>query len=123
MVWEAVLVHLDFLISGLDILSLERRLSYQKRVYNHPDRPGIDLVGMALFARKDLRSNVVRSTTDCPFTLTFKCQLCRQAEVSELYLELFREKQVSQFQISMDHSMVMKIFNSVENLDQVTLDL
>lgn len=78
---------------------------------------------MAGLPLNDLRSYVVRGSTDCSFLLSIEVQLGRQPKVSKLDLHLAVDEEIAKFEISMDHSMRMQVLKSIDDLGHPALDL
>ena len=78
---------------------------------------------MTLFSLKDLRGNIVWSSAYGSLSLSIKLQFRGKSEISNLELHLPRQEQVTEFEIPMDDSVRMKVFEGCYNLNDVTLDL
>ena len=118
---EVVRIHTDPLVGGLDVRSLERRLANDQRVNNDADRPDIDFVRVTLFTLEHLRGDVVRRTADGSLTLTVELELGGETEVTDFYLHLVVEEEVTELQISVNHSMTVQVLHSCTDLVDVAL--
>lgn len=78
---------------------------------------------MTLLAFKDLRSDVIRCSTDCSFPLTVEFELRGESEISDFDFHLIVEEQVTELEISMDDSVRVEILNCITDLDDITLNL
>ena len=78
---------------------------------------------MSLFALEDFWSDIVGSTTNSSLSLTIELELCRETEITDLYLHSIVEEQVAELQISVNHTVAMQIFDSGANLIEVALNL
>lgn len=121
--WEGVLVSLDSSVRGFDISGLEWRFAYNQGVDNDAERPDVDLIAVACSALKHFRSYVVGSSANGPLLLAFKIEFGCQAEVSKLNKHFVIQKQVAQFEITVDDPMGMQVLESVDDLSSVALDL
>lgn len=78
---------------------------------------------MTLLAFKDLRSDVIRSSTDCSFPLAVEFELCGESEISDFDFHLIVEEQVTELKISMDDSVRVEVLNGITDLDDIALYL
>ena len=78
---------------------------------------------MALLSLEHFRGDIVGRTADCTLALTIELKLCRQTKITDLNLHLVVEEEVTEFEISMNNAMTVKVFDCSTNLIDVTLDL
>ena len=78
---------------------------------------------MTLFPFQDLWCNIVGCSTDCSFALTVKLELGCKTEVADFDFHLVVEEQITELEISVDHSVTVKVLDSGADLVHVALDL
>lgn len=118
MLWEREAASLDFFIGGLDFGSFKGRFTDELGVNDDTDRPDVDLVRVPL-PFQNLRSDVVGSSADSFLFLFIVLQPRGQSEVPQFDLHVFVEEEVSQFEISMDDFVLVKIDERSNDLMQV----
>jgi hypothetical protein len=65
---------------------------------------------------KDFRCDIVRRATDRTFSLAVKLKFRGQAKVSQLDLHFLVKEQIPEFQVPMDNSMLMQVFQRAYDL-------
>jgi hypothetical protein len=78
---------------------------------------------MALLAFQDLRCDVVRGTAYGSLTFPIELELSCKTEVSNLYLHLIVQEQVTQLQVSVYDSVAVEILHCRTKLVEVALHL
>lgn len=121
--WERVLVSLDSSVRGFHISGLEWRLAYNQGVDDDSEGPDVDLIAVACPALQHFRSDVVGSSANGPLLLAFKIEFGCEAKVSKLNKHFVIQKEVAQFEITVDDPMGMQVLESVNDLRSVTLHL
>jgi hypothetical protein len=119
---EAICIHPDSLISGLDIGCFKGRLTNEQGVDNYAKGPNVDFIRVALFGFKDFWSDIVGSTADGPFPLAVELQFSSKSEVSALDFHFVVKEEVANFKVSVNYSMAMQVFQSTAKLGHVALD-
>ena len=76
-----------------------------------------------MFTLKNLRGDVVRSTTDGSFALSIKLEFGSKTKVTNLDLHLLVEEEITKLEISMDDPMRVEVLDSIANLHDVALNL
>ena len=97
MIWERILVSLDPSVCGLDVGRLERRLTDDEGIQDYAQRPDVHLVRVACSAFKNFWRDVVWSSANGSLLLAVEIELGGQAKVSQFYLHLIVQEQVSEF--------------------------
>ena len=120
---EIVSIHPDSSVSSFDIRGLKGRFTDNKCVNYDTNRPDVDLVGVTLLSFQDLWSNVVWSSTNGSLTLSIEFEFGCKSEISNFDFHFVIEEKISKFEISMDDSMTVQIFDGCTNLVDITLDL
>lgn len=120
---ELIVVHSDFLVSGLNIVGLEWRFTDDQSVDDDSERPDIDLVRVTLLSLENLWSNIIWSTTDGSLSLSVELKFGGQTEITYLDFHLVVEEEITEFEISVNDSVGMKILYGVADLDDIALDL
>ena len=121
-VWERILVHFDTSVSGFDIGGFKWRFSYDESVDDDSQRPDVDLVRVTGSALQNLGSDVVGRTANSPLFLSIKIELCSKTEITEFDGHFVIKEEISQFQISVDDPVGVKVFEGVDDLHGVALD-
>lgn len=109
-------------VSCFHIGCLKRRLANYQRVNNDSQRPDIHFIGVATLAFKHFRSDIVWCAANCSFFLAIKVEFGRKSKVTKLDFHLVVQKQIAQFEVTMDDAMRMQVLQSVDNLHSVALD-
>lgn len=121
--WERVLVAFDSAVCGLDIGCLKGRFSDYQRVDDDSEGPNVDLIRMTSSSFQNLRSDVVGCSANGPLFLSVKIELCGKSEVSQFDLHFFIYEEVAQLQVSVNNAMRMQVFQRIDDLQGVALDL
>lgn len=122
MVWEVVSVHADALIGGLDVRRLEGGLANNKRVDDDANRPDIDLIGVALLAFEDFRSDIIWRAANSALALTVELELSGETKVTNFNFHLVIEEEVAELQVSVNHAMRVQVLYRRADLHHVALD-
>jgi hypothetical protein len=120
---ELIVVHSDFLVSSLNIVGLEWRFTDDQSVDDDSERPDIDLVRVTLLSLENLWSNIIWSTTDGSLSLSIELKFGGKTEITYLDFHLVVEEEITEFEISVNDSVGMKILYGVADLDDIALDL
>jgi len=120
---EWVLAAFNFAVGVLDFCTFERRSTKKHGVQNDANGPEIDFVGVTIFAVKNLRRDVVWSTTYSSFALSFKQDTSSKPEISNSNLHPLIKKKVSEFEITMDNALRVEVLNTSDKLENVRLGL
>lgn len=72
---------------------------------------------------KNFWSNIVGGTTNSSLFLSIELKFSGETEISEFDLHFIVEEKISEFEISVDNSVGVKVLERVDYLDNVTLDL
>lgn len=78
---------------------------------------------MATLALKDFGRYIIRRTANGALFLAVKVEFGRQAEITQLYLHLVVQEQVTQLEIAMDDAVRVQILQGVDDLHSVALNL
>ena len=76
---------------------------------------------MSRFTLKYFRCNVVGCSADGTLFLSIEVKLGSQSEVAELDLHLVVDEQVAEFEVTMNNSVGVQVFECVDNLHGVAL--
>jgi len=76
-----------------------------------------------LLSFKDLWSNIVWSSANCPLPLSVELKLGSETKITYLDLHLVVEEEITQLEISMDNSMGVQVLNGITDLNDVALNL
>jgi hypothetical protein len=120
--WETVSAHFDLLVSRLDVRSLERRSADTEGINNDPDGPNIDLIGMSAAILLNLWCNVIGSAANRVPFFGVELKLGRQSEITNFKFHFIRLEEISQFKISVNNSISVQIFDTIDQLKNVGLD-
>ena len=107
---EGVVIFLNPLISELDIIGFKRWLSnYEgistktwlesfswRSLHHNTQRPYVDFIRMSNFSVKNFRGDVIWSSANCSFLLSIKFELGSKPKISEFYLHILINKEISQ---------------------------
>ena len=122
MVRERVAILSDSPVRCFDVGRFERRLADDKSVDDDAERPDINFIRVTALAFEHLGCDVVRSTANSSLLFTVKVELRRQTEVAQLDLHLVVEEKISEFQVAMDYSVLVKVLKRINDLRSVALD-
>jgi hypothetical protein len=78
---------------------------------------------VSLFSFEHFWCNIIRSATNGPFPFAIKLKFGRQTKITDFDLHLVIEKEVAQFEISVDDPVAVQVLNRITNLNNITLDL
>lgn len=118
-IWERVSDRLDLFVGLLYVLRLERRTSIQHCVENHADRPVINFVAMAAVRIEHLGRQVVGRAADCFLFFTWVENLGSESEVADFKLHALGEKEIAEFEVSVDNFLCMDILAGFHQLVDV----
>jgi len=118
---EGVVVLTNSFVGGFHIGRFEGRLAYDQSVDDNSQRPDVHLIGVTTFAFEHLGRNVVGRTANSSLFLAIEVQFGCQSDVAQLYLHLVVQKQVSEFEITMDDPMRVQVLERLDDLHSVTL--
>jgi len=76
---------------------------------------------MTLLAFKNLRRDIVRGAANCALALSVELKLGRQTKITYFDLHLVIEEQVTEFEITMDHTMRMQVLDCSTDLIYIAL--
>ena len=113
---------LDSSVRGFHISCLERRLSNDQSVDDNSKRPDIDLVRVPTLSLKNLRGNIIRSTANRSLLLSVEIEFRCKTKITELYLHLVVQEEISKLKISMNDPMRVQILEGLNDLESVALD-
>ena len=116
---KLILALLDPLQSLIFILRLERWLAKQHRKTDDSDGPEIHFIRMTERTWHDLRCQVVESPTNTDFLLISELKFGGFAEITDFDLLIFVEKDVGEFQITMNDLILMHVLNSLNDLNDI----
>lgn len=121
MLREALGVHADSTLGGLDVVGLEGRLTHQEGVDDDAQRPHVDLLRVAILALQYLRCNLVWRAAYGPLALAIELQFGRQPEVPNLDLHVVGEEEVAELEVTMDHAVAVQLPEGSHDLDGLAL--
>jgi hypothetical protein len=105
------------LINFFDVLGLEGWTADDKRVYNDPDGPGINLEAASVCrVEQYLQHNIIRCSTNGLLPFAGTLDKCGNAKATNLDTHVRIEEKIVQFQIKMDHLVGMHVMASADEL-------
>ena len=113
---------LDSSVRSFHISCLERRLSNDQSVDDNSKRPDIDLVRVPTLSLQNLRGNIIRSTANRSLLLSVEIEFRCKTKITELYLHLVVQEEISKLKISMNDPMRVQILEGLNDLESVALD-
>ena len=93
----------NLLVGLLYLGGLKGRPAVEHSVQNDSDGPVVNFVTVATFGLKNFRSQVVRCTTNCAFTLSLVENLGGETEISNFKAHALGKEQVAEFEISVNY--------------------
>lgn len=123
MFWEWIRIHSNFFISSLDIWGFKGWLSNEKCVDNNSQTPNIDFIRMTSSSIKNFWSDIIGCTTNSSLFFSIEFKFSSKTKISKFNFHFIIQEKISEFKISMNDSVGMEVFEWVDNLDNVTLDL
>lgn len=119
MTGKAVFVGQNALVGTLDVLGFVGRLAYEDGVQDDTHGPDINLEGVTSFGLvvlDDFGCDIVGCSTDgFPFLLSI-LQTRGQAQISNFDVEVLVQKQVTEFEITVDHILIMNVLYRFQQL-------
>ena len=76
---------------------------------------------MALFTFEDFRSNIIRCTTNRSLPFSIELKFGSEAKVADFDFHLIVQEEIAQFEVSVDNSMRMQVFDGITKLCHVAL--
>ena len=123
MVRESKLPTLNFFVGLLHFNRFERRSSTKHCVKDNANAPVVNFIRMAIGALKDLRGQVIRSSTDGTLTLALVKDLSSKAEIADFELHALSQEEISKFEISMDDILLVDVLDTTNELMDVVAGL
>lgn len=118
-IWKAVLVAKNALVSSFHILRFVGRFSNKDGVHDHSHGPYVNferVSTLAFVVLDHFRSNVVRRTAYGFALFIFIFQAGSQAKISYFDIEVLIEEQVTKLQIAVDDVLVVHVDHGLEQL-------
>lgn len=120
MFWERVVTSFDLLVGGLDFWGFKWRLADKLSVNDDSHRPDVDLIRMSL-SLQNFWSDIVGRAANGLLLFLVELQPSSQSEVTKFDFHVLVQKEISEFQISVDDLVLVEIDEGVYYLQLIVL--